>query len=151
MFVKTVDGSVTKYPYTVGNLRRDNPQVSFPAVITDEMLAAWGVFPVVVQAQPEFDLRTQKAVPDPQPSFVDGVWEAGYVVVDNTPEEIAEYDFNAASGVRNQRDSLLSQTDWMALSDVIMEPYWREYRQQLRDLTDQVGFPFNVVWPTEPE
>jgi len=151
MFVKTTDGSVRKYPYTVGNLRRDNPQVSFPAVITDEMLAAWGVFPVVVQAQPEFDLRTQKAIPDIQPYFVDGVWKAGHVVVDNTPEEIAAYDLDAASGVRYQRDSLLSQTDWMALTDSTLSTVWASYRQALRDITAQVGFPHSVVWPTEPE
>jgi len=151
MFVKTVDGSVTKYPYTVGNLRRDNLNTSFPEVVSDELLAEWGVFPVTVQNAPQVDARTQKVVPDPQPSFVDGVWKAGYVVVYNTPEEIAEFDVSLASGVRNQRDSLLSQTDWMALSDVPMSTAWSTYRQALRDITAREGFPHSVVWPTEPE
>jgi hypothetical protein len=44
----------------------------------------------------------------------------------------------------------LAATDWMALSDVTMSPEWAAYRQALRDVTDQVGFPENVDWPTAP-
>ena len=56
-----------------------------------------------------------------------------------------------ASDVRNQRDRLLSDTDWMALSDNTMTPEWATYRQALRDITGQSGFPYDVVWPTKPE
>ena len=55
-----------------------------------------------------------------------------------------------ASDVRNQRERLLSQTDWMALSDVTMSPAWATYRQALRDITEQAGFPYEVTWPTKP-
>jgi len=53
--------------------------------------------------------------------------------------------------IRNQRDRLLSQTDWMALSDNTMTPAWTSYRQALRDITKQEGFPFSVDWPAKPE
>jgi hypothetical protein len=53
--------------------------------------------------------------------------------------------------VRNQRDRLLAETDWMALSDVTMSNAWTAYRQALRDIPAQAGFPFSVTWPTKPE
>ena len=56
-----------------------------------------------------------------------------------------------ASDVRNQRERLLSATDWMALSDNTMTPEWASYRQALRDITAQEGFPYSVIWPTKPE
>jgi len=60
-----------------------------------------------------------------------------------------EYD-RQASDVRNQRERLLSATDWMALSDNTMTPEWASYRQALRDITEQEGFPYSVIWPTKP-
>ena len=56
----------------------------------------------------------------------------------------------AAMQARNKRDRLLSDTDWMALSDNTMTPEWATYRQALRDITGQTGFPYDVVWPTKP-
>lgn len=53
--------------------------------------------------------------------------------------------------VRNQRDRLLAETDWMALSDVTMSDAWSAYRQALRDIPAQSGFPASVTWPTKPE
>ena len=83
------------------------------------------------------------------------------IIVELSPSEIAErqaYEiaYNANEGerlseeIRNQRNRLLSDTDWMALSDNTMTPEWASYRQALRDITDQTGFPYSVVWPTKP-
>ena len=57
----------------------------------------------------------------------------------------------AASNVRNERDSLLQETDWLGASDVVMSDAWTIYRQALRDLPTQDDFPFNVTYPTKPE
>ena len=54
-----------------------------------------------------------------------------------------------AALVRKERDALLAACDWMANSDVTMSDDWRTYRQALRDLPAQFGFPV-VTWPTEP-
>ena len=53
--------------------------------------------------------------------------------------------------VRNQRNALLAETDYMALSDVTMSDAWTAYRQALRDIPAQDGFPSSVTWPTKPE
>lgn len=55
--------------------------------------------------------------------------------------------------VRAQRDRLLYQCDWTMLPDAppeVVKADWEVYRQALRDVTNQPGFPENVVWPTAP-
>ena len=54
-----------------------------------------------------------------------------------------------ATQVRAQRDALLAASDHMALADRITDE-WRTYRQALRDVPAQSGFPTNVTWPVEP-
>jgi hypothetical protein len=52
---------------------------------------------------------------------------------------------------RSKRDVLLSETDWWATSDRTMTAEQTAYRQALRDITDQAGFPTDITWPTKPE
>ncbi|MGX5913959.1 tail fiber assembly protein [Aliidiomarina sp. Khilg15.8] len=63
----------------------------------------------------------------------------------------AEKDEQAAQVARNERDKLISQTDYFMLSDAPEAPAGlEEYRQALRDITEQSGFPFEVEWPIKP-
>ena len=87
----------------------------------------------------------------------EGDWVTAWVEQDKyASEEEKAADAAAAISVksiemREKRDEMLSRTDWMALSDVTMSAEWRAYRQALRDIPEQEGFPDNVVWPTKPE
>ena len=54
-----------------------------------------------------------------------------------------------AEKVRAERDDLLAASDTMALADRITDE-WRTYRQALRDVPAQAGFPTDVTWPVEP-
>ena len=56
------------------------------------------------------------------------------------------------SEVRNRRSALLRQSDWTQLPDVplVTKQAWVAYRQSLRDITEQPGFPLEVTWPTAP-
>jgi len=56
----------------------------------------------------------------------------------------------SATQVRAQRDTLLAVSDSMALADRITAD-WTTYRQALRDVPAQAGFPTNVTWPTAPD
>jgi len=68
-----------------------------------------------------------------------------------TPEEIAALA-PTADQIRAQRNALLAASDWTQLPDApVDQTAWAVYRQALRDITDQEGFPANVVWPTKPE
>ena len=52
--------------------------------------------------------------------------------------------------IRAERDRLLAETDYLALSDNTMSAAMTTYRQALRDITGQAGFPYSVTWPTKP-
>ena len=171
LLVKTSNGQVEQFPYTLGDLRRDNPQTSFPKNIPIEIARRLGVFPVEELTKPAFDplvqtlnrdavphkevirLKTEEDATDPITGEVDQAqvgkpiygnkWLVGYTA-ENKPQDQAE------SAVRNKRDQLLKETDWMALSDVTMSSEMTSYRQALRDITDQTGFPYSVTWPTKP-
>ena len=52
---------------------------------------------------------------------------------------------------REQRDQLIAETDWWATSDRTMTAEQTAYRQALRDVPDQDGFPHIITWPTKLE
>lgn len=52
--------------------------------------------------------------------------------------------------IRAKRNSLLAETDYLALSDTTLSSDMAAYRQALRDVTSQAGFPTSVTWPTKP-
>ena len=56
-----------------------------------------------------------------------------------------------ASQIRQERNTLLSDCDWTQVSDApVNQAAWQTYRQALRDITAQEGFPYSVIWPTKP-
>lgn len=150
MFAKITNGAVDKFPYTVGQLRRDNPNTSFPKQISESIMFNYGMVPVTEVPAPEFDPMTHFAEWGPVPELQEGAWVLLPTVREYSEEQIAERDAAKAAEVRSQRAALLAETDWMALSDVTMSPEMADYRQALRDITDQVGFPHTVEWPVKP-
>ena len=102
MYVKITNGNVDTYPYSVGQLRRDNPNTSFPKQVSAEVLSSYGVEPVVVADEPSFTQRTQVLSQDTQPSLVGGVWTLGWTVTDKTTEEVAEWDANEEMRIRHR-------------------------------------------------
>lgn len=116
MFLKMIDGSLQ--PYTLEQLRVDNPSVSFPQVIDKHVLDAFGL---------------QFAITEPLKQILPPV---------------------SKDDVLAQRNKRLVDSDWTQLVDAQLEEdqkeEWRRYRQMLRDITSQPGFPENVVWPEQP-
>ena len=66
-----------------------------------------------------------------------------------TPTQ-AEFDEFNLNILRDQRNQLLYETDWMANSDVTMSDEMKAYRQALRDITKTYKNVQEVVWPTKP-
>lgn len=157
MYVKLTNGNVDTYPYNVGQLRRDNPNTSFPKRVPDEMLAEWGVYPVEYKPQPDYDNRTQRLEQDAQPHQENGRWFIGWSVTNKAAEEVQRYDERAAASVRGQRDALLASTDWLVVkaqeTGVSLGQIWLDYRQALRDITAHASFPHlqESDWPVKPE
>ncbi len=74
---------------------------------------------------------------------------------DEQLEAITEYiNPYAESEIRSKRDQLIAETDWTQLDDTIVpkanKAKYKTYRQALRDITKQEGFPYNVVFPEKP-
>jgi len=67
--------------------------------------------------------------------------------------ETQQYN-DAKNGVALQRNTLLYESDWTQIPNnplsIEEQEAWAVYRQQLRDITSQSGYPLNVVWPTKP-
>jgi len=145
-----LDNSIS-YPYTFADLRRDNLNTSFPKELSTDLLESFGVYTVTIAPDPENDLPLKKIELSTEPTLLGEVWTLTKTVVDLTTEEAEENYIRASVTTREKRDDLLSRTDWMALSDVTMSAEWQTYRQALRDVPEQEGFPDNVTWPTKPE
>ena len=66
--------------------------------------------------------------------------------VEVTPDPAA-----LATEARTKRNALLTASDWTQVADApVNKTSWAAYRQDLRDITDQAGFPENIDWPTTP-
>jgi hypothetical protein len=78
--------------------------------------------------------------------FEDSAVIADWPTFQETPLELVD----AAEQARLMRNALLVETDWWATSDRTMTAEMTTYRQALRDITDQSGFPTNITWPQEP-
>ena len=76
-------------------------------------------------------------------------WQNGaWVEVTPDPAEILAA---LATQARAQRDALLSQSDWTQVADATVDQTaWATYRQALRDVPAQAGFPENIDWPVSP-
>jgi hypothetical protein len=135
------DGQVAHYKEIFSN-------TSFSASgPSDEFLAENGAKKVTVFKA--HDRATQKLV------SVDPYEEDGIVytvsVVDKTAEEIAADSNSKAAQIRSQRNQLLTASDWTQVLDApIDRTAWAAYRQALRDITSQEGFPDSVQWPNDP-
>lgn len=82
--------------YSIGQLRRDNPGVSFPRRVSDDMLASHGVYPYTTADQPEYDPVIQVVEPGDFAETESG-WVRGWTVRDKRPEE---YPIQTAADAR---------------------------------------------------
>ena len=131
----------------IAHYREFFPNVSFPASgPSDEYLAGAGA--VKVNMFLDHDRATQKLVScDP---YVQDGWAYVVRVENKTAEEIAADLASKAAQIRAQRDRLLSASDWTQVLDAPVDrEAWATYRQALRDLPSQEGFP-NVEFPRDP-
>lgn len=138
-----------RYPLKERHIRQENPNTSFPKTFS----APEGYGLVQPSDQPEHDALTHKVKED-KPVLVDGVWTQQWSVVPLSEEEIGEINQNAARAARAERDRLLAETDWVVIKayerSEVLPAEWQTYRQALRDVPAQEGFPHHVVWPEKP-
>lgn len=132
-----------EYPRFEGDIRAEHPEIlesqtypNFPCPST--------YAPVAWVEQPAIDYYRQRAELGQPEKLPDGTWETRWVVTQIPDSE-------GAARVREQRNKLLAESDWTQLADSpVDKAVWATYRQALRDMPAQAGFPWTVTWPTKP-
>ena len=148
LLIKATDSTIESYPYSLGMLRKDNPNTSFPKQPSAEDMEAFGVY-LVTEVTPTAS-ATQKLVKVWTPTLVGSDWVLAHRAVDLTDAEIAEATAVIAANMREKRDKLIAATDFYALSDVSMSEAMTKYRSDLRAVPEQSEFPTTITWPTAP-
>jgi hypothetical protein len=148
--------------------RRLHQGLGLPTPLTQENISDWGADIVLEGPQASGGTVYQYSMRQGVEQ-IDGVWHTKYVLGpiftdtlahDDTPaktaaENEAEYhamkDAEQAKNVRNSRNEKLKDCDWTQIADSTADKTaWATYRQALRDLTKESGFPWTMTWPTEP-
>jgi hypothetical protein len=151
LFVRLQDGIPVEYPLTYIDLERRFGKST--SDIDAAFLESVSMCPVTPMNIPMVDYT--KRIEAGLPIYVDGNWVENYEIIDKTEEELEIDTRNAIITLRNGRNILLEKSDWSQISDSPLSKEkveeWKLYRQSLRDLPAQPGFPWDVVWPTPPE
>jgi hypothetical protein len=155
-YVKVKEDGQFHFPYSLYDLRQEFPNTSFTGLslveFDQEFLKEHNIYPVVVNELPSYDQLNYK----PGELYVKYEEEVDtyygcYDLVELSEEEKGYRLQDAKIGVRANRNEMLKNSDWAMVSDAPTDKEaWAAYRQELRDVTKQEGFPTNVVWPTPP-
>jgi hypothetical protein len=151
MYLK-VSGSIITYPYSVQNLKNENPNTSFPTIIADSLLESFNIYKVETKNS-GYDSDDSKDVTEVTPTLSGSVYIQTYTISDADTETINKRREIKWSEVRSGRDSLLSESDWTQFNDSPISGStltdWQTYRQSLRDITNQSD-PYDITWPSIP-
>ena len=151
MYLK-VSGSTITYPYSVQNLKNENPSISFPTIIADSLLESFNIYKVETKSS-GYDSDDTKDVTEVTPTLSGSVYVQTYNITDADEETINKRREIKWSEVRSNRDSLLSESDWTQFNDSPISGStltdWQTYRQSLRDITNQSD-PYDITWPNRP-
>jgi hypothetical protein len=152
---------------TDSQFRAEFPTTSFPRVLTPEILDSYGYDPILEGPQatviPPYQYSQRAGVEE-----INGQWFAKYIagpvfedytdeegVVHTAAEQYEAYcfakDTEHSKIIRTERNKRLADCDWTQLPDAPVDTAaWAAYRQLLREVPSQDGFPWEIVWPEEP-
>jgi hypothetical protein len=140
-------------------IRDIHNNVSFSTVVDTYADLGWDE--IVAVPQPEAS-SVLKIMEESEPIEIDSKWTQVWVETDKFSDSDdstkaeketayqAELDAQAAVGARQTRNAKLSESDWHGLSDNVMSEEMATYRQLLRDIPAQAGFPNEITWPDSP-
>jgi hypothetical protein len=143
------DGTINRYPYTLTDLMRSNPGVSWPEKPSEELALSYGLVPVVASDPGPTDALCNRERTAQQQA--DGSWLEVWVDTPASASQVAERTEAQMTTVRADRNRRLSSSDWTQLPDAPANASdWAVYRQELRDITAQESFPWSITWPSLP-
>ena len=143
------------------------PNTSMPQQLTEDLINDFGADVVFEGPQASggtvYQYSQRQGVEQ-----INGKWYTKYVlgpvftdrITDGVTTTAAEQetaykamkDAEQAKAIRTQRGEKLKDSDWTQVADApVDKEAWVTYRQALRDISTQTGFPWSVEWPTQPE
>ena len=141
-----------------------HPNTSMPQQLSEELLNDFGADVVFEGAQATGGTVYQYSQAQGVEQ-IDGKWYTKYVLgpiftdgETTAAQQQAAYqaakDADQAKSVRATRDSKLAESDWRVIkaaeTSTTLDSAWATYRQALRDVTSQSGFPWTITWPDAP-
>jgi hypothetical protein len=163
MLAKIENGVVTQWPLSEQFIQTAHPNTSFAFPLNDETIAAFGFARFAYSDPATYDAEFQEAreiTPVLNGAVATQAWEivekftsdekVAYIAKRDADNELAK-----AANIRAERNSKLSASDWTQVADALLDApvdkaAWATYRQALRDVTSQTGFPWTINWPTQP-
>lgn len=140
-------------------IAEDNFRMLFPGMFPEKHIffpsevepLGYGIFEFSQRPDANYPYKVVETTPE---KHENGIYYQSWSIEEMTQAEKDDEAEKQADLVRQERNYKLFQSDWTILpfSPVPYENQllWADYRQQLRDVTKQAGFPWEVVWPTEP-
>jgi hypothetical protein len=149
------EGKIKTYPYLLSNFQAEFPDKKVYSMqeVPTTFLEENNIYPVQTVPVPEltFDQRPVMG----KPIEFNGKWVQQWEIKTLTPEELERKEFNLNLNLRKHRGKLLTESDWVVTKSVELgtpiPDEWLQYRQALRDLPTQPGFPHMVQFPKSPD
>ena len=142
-----------EYPISLPLLAKRNPNTSFVRGVPLSTYADFGVVEVTVAPKPDFDPETTQVALQ-SPVEIDGKWIQRWETSPIPAEQIEDRQNQKELTVRTTRNQLLMSSDWTQLEDSPLsedaKTEWALYREALRAVPEQDGFPDSVEWPVAP-
>jgi len=136
-----------------GQVRSLYPNTSFPSQWTPALVEELGLDPVFESPTPT-TTRYQVAFKDGVEQDAQGRWLWKWSISEMGDEAKAAKDAEQAKNIRPDRDRRLAECDWVVIKNLELNQnipgVWEVYRQGLRDVPAQAGFPYDITWPSKP-
>jgi hypothetical protein len=151
LFARIENNQIVEYPVDIFNAY---PNISFSVPISVQALPE-GIVVVKEQNRTAHNKYSHRLI-ESTPIFENNEWIQNWVLEELSEEEKSQKDIGYRSSIIVERNYRLLNSDWTELPSVQKmkseewKSAWEIYRQALRDVPEQTGFPYNVIWPEEP-
>ena len=153
MFIKLENGQPVGNAVVQENLQYLFPEFNFNRVLTPELVLplGYGIYEFTQIPEPPKYKKILEGTPNLNEN---GIYYQNWLIVDMNDSERLVADEIQARKVRGDRDVRLRMSDWTQLPDSPLSEEQRQeyvvYRQLLREITAQPGFPWDIIWPSAP-
>lgn len=151
MLIRLNNGVPEGYPILQSNFLRLFPTTSFTLPLQPEEVEPLGYGIYESTDKPEAERYKNVVETTPVKNTETGAWHQAWIQEDMTDEERTAADARQANLMRNLREYRLIDSDWTQFADSPVDgSLWLTYRQALRDVPTQPGFPWDITWPEQP-